>query len=192
MNALRRAVFVLFAAALWLAPAALAVEGESSNPVFTPTGTFFRWLNSAVAIGLMAWGLAKARGAFRRRAEGISAAIHAAALAKAEAEARMRETDEKLARLEQEVAALRAAAQKDAAAEAERIRAAAREEAEKIGRAAEAEIVAAERAARMELKALAARLSVERAEAQLRAQLTPETQSALLQNFVSQLAGSVN
>ena len=52
-------------------------------------------------------------------------------------------------------------------------------EAETIERAAQAEIAAAERAARLELKALAARLAVERAEAVLRGELTPEAEAAL-------------
>ena len=88
---------------------------------------------------------------------------------------------------------MRQAAQREAAAEAERIRATAQDEANKIERAAQAEIEAAERAARMELKALAARLAVERAEALIRQQMTPQTETALLQSFTKNLAaGSMN
>ena len=91
-----------------------------------------------------------------------------------------------------EVNVLRENAQRDAAAEAERIRTAAREEAAKIERALEMEIVAAERTARMELKARAARMAVERAEAELRGKITPETEAALFRAFVSDLGRSAN
>ena len=72
----------------------------------------------------------------------------------------------------------------DAAAEAERIRAATREEETKVERAAQAEILAAERAARLELKALIAQLAVARAESLLRDQVTPERQAVLMRAFV--------
>ncbi len=87
---------------------------------------------------------------------------------------------------------MRASAQRDGAAEAERIRDAAREEAAKIDRAAEMEIQAAERAARMELKALGAQLAVERAEGVLRGKMTPTTEAALFRAFVGDLGRSAN
>jgi F0F1-type ATP synthase membrane subunit b/b' len=90
------------------------------------------------------------------------------------------------------VRGLREQAQKDAAAEAVRIRAMAKSDAEKIGAAAKAEIEAAERAARMELKTIAAKLAVDGAESLLAKQLTPQTQDALIEGFVKSLQGSPN
>ena len=85
-----------------------------------------------------------------------------------------------------------AIAQREAAAEAERIRNATLSDAEKIEAAAAAEIEAAERAARLELKALAANLAVDNAESLLAKQLTPQAQEALVSAFVKGLAGRPN
>ena len=94
--------------------------------------------------------------------------------------------------LEKEVAELRAFAEREAAAEVERIRAATRLDMEKIAAAAKAEIEAAERTARLELKALAAKLAVEGAEELLTKQLTAQKQAGLISSFVKSLGGMPN
>ena len=86
----------------------------------------------------------------------------------------------------------RSEARRDADEEAARLRALAKEEAHKIEHAAQAEIAAAERAARYEVKTLATRMAVERAEALLREGMTPQSESALFQDFVAELDRSVN
>ncbi|HEX2711425.1 MAG TPA: hypothetical protein VHM88_04280, partial [Candidatus Acidoferrales bacterium] len=134
----------------------------------------------------------KAPAFFRGRADAISASIAEAAAAQADAEKHLREAEEKLLQVDREVAELRAAARRESAAEAERIRALARSESEKIARAAQLEVEAAERAARIELKAMAARLAVERADALIRRQMTTETQAALFHSFLNDLARSAN
>lgn len=172
---------------------ALASEEGAGDPVSSPTGLAFRVINFLI-VAYGAWYLfaKKLPKAFRARAEVIAASISDAARSKLEAERLLNEAEAKTARLEQEVAEMRVSAQRDAAAEAERIRAAAREEAAKIERAAAMEIQAAERAARMELKAVAAQLAVERAEAVLRGRMTPATEAALFRAFVSDLGRSAN
>jgi F-type H+-transporting ATPase subunit b len=97
-----------------------------------------------------------------------------------------------VSRLEQEVAQLRATAQREAEAEAERMRSATQSDVQKIGVAATAEIEAAERATRLELKAMAANLAVDGAESLLAKQLTPQAQEALVSAFVKGLAGRPN
>ena len=124
---------------------------------------------------------------YRRNADNISSAITKATAAKMEAERKLKEAAEKFARLEQEVAEFRAQAQKDAAAELDRLRALTKVDAEKIQLAAKAEIEAAERAARVELKALAARLAVDRAESLLAKELTPAVQESMISHFVQSL-----
>jgi F0F1-type ATP synthase membrane subunit b/b' len=49
---------------------------------------------------------------------------------------------------------------------------------------------AAERAARLELKALAAKLAVDKAESMVAGRMTRETQDELMRGFVKNLAGS--
>ena len=172
---------------------AVPVSAAEENQLNAPLGWLFRWLNFAIVFGGVGYLLIrKAPVFFRSRAEAIVASITEAAHANAQAERRLREAEEKLRQLDREVAELRAAAQRDSAAEAERIQAVARDEAGKIERAAQAEMEAAERAARMELKALAARLAVERAEAILRERITPETQAVLFRSFLNDLARSAN
>jgi F-type H+-transporting ATPase subunit b len=172
---------------------ALAAEGGEQNPAEEPIGMVFRWLNFLLVFGAASYLIAKHAPAWgRRRADAIAASIAEAATAKAQAEQELREAEDRLNRLDQEVAELRAASQRESAAEAERIRAHTREEIKKIERAAQAEIEAAERAARMELKGMAARLAVERADALIRSQINPATQAALFRSFLADLARSVN
>lgn len=196
-HALQRGVQILFAAFLtatiFAAPLLAAEGGGEENLFEAPIGWVFRWVQFAIVFGGAGYVIArKAPPYFRRRAQTIVSAITESAQIREEAERRLQEAEEKLSRLDQELAELRAAALRDAAAEADRIRNAAREDAKKIERAAQGEIEAAERAARIELRALAARMAVERAEATIRKQMTPQAQAALLQSFVKGLAGSAN
>jgi F0F1-type ATP synthase membrane subunit b/b' len=193
---LRRLFLSIFAIALlaFLAAApVLASEEGGESPVNSTLGLVFRVINFLI-VAYAVWYVftKKLPNAFRARAEGISASISAAARAKQEADRLLREAEEKTERLGQEMAEMRAGAQRDAAAEAERIRVATQEESLKIERAAEMEIQAAERAARMELKGLAAQLAVDRAEAMLRGKMTPVTEAALFRAFVSDLGRSAN
>lgn len=181
-------------AALFLAalPAfAQAQEGKVS-PADTSIGWIFRWINFAIVVALIAWGFGKAAPAFRANREEISRKIAEGARARERAEQQRREAQSKLAGIADEIARLKAEAQRGAEAEAQRIRALARDEAQKIERAGQAEITAAERAARLELKALAARLAIEQAESVLRGDLTPEADQSLFHAFVRQLAGGAN
>ena len=174
----------------FLAAAAYAAEEGGANAA---PAELFKWINFAIVAAALIWVFGKVLPAkFRANAEEISSAITKATAAKAEADRKLRDAEQRLARLEQEVRGLREEAQKEAAAEAERIRALAKSDAEKISLAAKAEIEAAERAARIELKALAANLAVDRAESLLARQLNPQTQQALIAGFVKTLQGSPN
>ncbi|MGB7309407.1 MAG: ATP synthase F0 subunit B [Candidatus Acidiferrales bacterium] len=181
-----------FAACFLLLAAPLSAQDDQPSPADSSTGWIFRWLNFAIVLAIVIYAVRKAAPYFRHHAEEISAKIAEGTRAREAAEADRRAAQAKLAGIDTEVAAMRADAKRGAQAEGERLRAQAKAEAEAIERSAQAEIVAAERAARLELKALAARIAVERAEAVLRAELTPETESALFRNFVAELEGSVN
>lgn len=170
------------------APAFASEEGKQEEPANTTLGWIFRWINFAVVAGLLGYLLVKkAPPFFRGRAQKIISAIAESKQVKEEADRQVREAENKLARLDQEVAELRVAAKKDLEAEATRIRLLAQEEQRKVQRAGQAEMEAAERAARMELKAMAAKLAVERAEALIRKQMTPEAQAGLVKAFVENL-----
>ncbi len=153
----------------------------------------FKWINFVLVAAGLFWLFGKVLPPkFRGNADAISSAITKATAAKAEADRQLREAEQKLAHLEQEVVQLRATAQREAGAEAERIRNVTESDVQKIGVAATAEIEAAERAARLELKAIAANLAVDGAESLLAKQLTPQAQEALVSAFVKGLAGRPN
>ncbi len=177
---------------LFTALSALAAE-ESGNITTARANEIFKWINFAIVAGLIAWVFLKLTPPFfRKNAENISSAITKATAAKAEADRQLREAEEKLARLEQEVAQLRATAQREATAEAERLRAITQSDIQKVGLAGKAEIEAAERAARLELKAIAANLAVDGAESLLAKELTPKAQESLVAAFVKSLEGRPN
>jgi F0F1-type ATP synthase, subunit b len=188
---LRQRIFswlFVYGASLFFAAAAFAAEegGADAGPT-----ELFRWINFAIIAGALIWVFAKILPPkFRANAENISSAITKATAAKAEADRQLKDAEQRLAGLEEEVRALRAEAEKEAAGEAERIRALAKSDVEKVGAAAKAEIEAAERAARLELKAIAAKLAVDGAESLVANQLTPQTQDALIASFVKSLQGS--
>ncbi|MBZ5701956.1 MAG: hypothetical protein LAN84_08915 [Acidobacteriia bacterium] len=192
MNWSRRLVFVLVLFLVFFGTVLNAQAAEEASPAAERAGQIFKWLNFAVVAGGIGY-LAGKFGPrfFRERAEQISAAITQASAAKGEADRQLQDAESRLGRLQQEVAELRAAAQRDAAAESERIRAATRQDAAKIASAAQAEIEAAERSAHIELRALAAKLAVEGAEALLAKELTPKTQELLVREFVQKLGQSL-
>jgi F-type H+-transporting ATPase subunit b len=167
-----------------------AVESSSAAGGATE---LFKWINFAIVAGVVIWVFGtKLPPVFRSKAEAIGSAITKATAIKAEADKQLADAEARLARLDEEVAMLRTAAEKEAAADAERIREMAKSDAEKVSLAAKAEIEAAERAARMELKALAAKLAVDGAESLLAKQLTAQTQESLVNGFVASLDGRPN
>lgn len=175
------------------AAVSLQAAEEGGNAATERATEIFKWINFAIVAGLIVWVFGKKLpSVFRARAEAVSSAITSATSVKAVADAQLRDAETRLANLQKEVAELRALAEKEAAAEVERLRAATLSDAQKIAAAAKAEIEAAERAARLELKALAANLAVDGAESLLTKQLTPKAQESLISNFVKSLEGRPN
>ena len=153
----------------------------------------FKWINFVLVAGVIVWlCLKKGPAFFGRRADVISSDIQKSTEAKKRAELQLQDAETKLRNLEKEVAAMRAAAQRESAAEADRVRNLTVTDEQKITEAGTAEVGAAERAARLELKALAANLAVSGAESMLVKQLTPAAQEALINNFVKTLDGRPN
>ena len=93
--------------------------------------------------------------------------------------------ESRLAKLDAEIGAMRSTADKEAAAEEQRIKAAAEEDARKIVESAEQEIVAAAKLARRELTAYAADLAVSLAKKQIHVDAT--TDQSLVSKFAREL-----
>jgi F-type H+-transporting ATPase subunit b len=127
---------------------------------------------------------------FRARTESIRKTMDEAQRTSADAARRLSDIESRLSRLDGELAQMRSSAEAEAAAEEERIRAAAAEDARKIEEAIGQEIAAATRLAQHELKAYAAELAVSLAEKRI--QVDPSTDRALVENFVGQLGKSGN
>jgi F-type H+-transporting ATPase subunit b len=189
----RLPVFATVLFAVLFAVLTVHAAEEGGNAAQEHANEIFKWINFVLVAGGLFWLFGKILPPkFRGNADSISSAITKATAAKAEADRQLHEAEEKLAHLEQEVAQLRANAQREAEAEAQRIRDVTQADAQKIGVAATAEVEAAERAARFELKAIAANLAVDGAESLLAKQLTPQGQEALVSAFVKGLAGRPN
>ena len=188
----RRVLFAL-GVLLLIAVADAGAAEEGANAASQRATEIFKWINFAIVAGVIVWVFGKKLpSVFRARAEAVSSAITNATSAKAAADAQLLDAETRLRNLQKEVQELRALADKEAAAEVERLRAATQSDAQKIAVAARAEIEAAERAARLELKALAADLAVDGAETLLAKQLTPRAQESLISNFVKSLEGRPN
>ncbi|HUC53473.1 MAG TPA: ATP synthase F0 subunit B [Candidatus Cybelea sp.] len=190
----RRVFLVAGVLLVWLfAAVTLQAAEENGNAATEGAKEIFKWINFAIVAGLIVWVFGKKlRSVFQQRTAAVSSAISNATSAKAAADAQLRDAEARLANLEKEVSELRALAEKEAAQEVQRLRAATQREAQKIAAAAKAEIAAAERAARLELKALAANLAVDGARSLLVKQLTPKTQESLIGDFLLSLEGRPN
>jgi len=122
---------------------------------------------------------------FRSRTVAIQKAMEDARKASEEANRRLAGIEERLSKLDVEIGEMRAAAEKEGAAEEQRIKAAAELDARRIVERAEQEIAAVARNARRELTAFAADLAVSLAQKQI--QVDAATDQRLIQNFAQQL-----
>jgi F-type H+-transporting ATPase subunit b len=143
-------------------------------------------LNFAVIAAVIAWaGRKYLPGMFRDRTASIQKAMQEAQKASEEARRRLAEIESRLMKLDVEIGMMRDAAEKEAAAEEERIQAAAEEDARKIVQSAEQEIAAAVKTARRDLTAYAADLAVGLAQKQIH--VDAATDQAIVRNFSGQL-----
>jgi F-type H+-transporting ATPase subunit b len=143
--------------------------------------------NFAVIAGTIGWFSKKnLPQLFRSRTASIQKAMAEARQASEEANRRLAEIEARLSRLDTEIEGMRGAAEKEAASEEARIKAAAAEDARKIVESAEQEIAAAAKLARRELTAYAADLAVSLAAKQIKVDVA--TDQALVRGFAQQLS----
>jgi F-type H+-transporting ATPase subunit b len=122
---------------------------------------------------------------FRQRTNTIQKAVREAQAASAEASLRLGEIEARLSRLDSEVSEIKVGAEREAAAEEERLRASAEDDKRKVVDAAESEIAAIARSARHELKSFAASLAVDLASKKIK--VDENTDQALVRQFVDHL-----
>lgn len=121
-----------------------------------------------------------------KRRQTLHFSLDEARKASEEARQRMSAVEAKLAGLDQEIAAFRAQVEQESLADEQRIKASIQEESERILASAEQEIAAASTHAKRTLRSFAADLAIEHASKQM--ELTPETDRALIDEFIGQVA----
>lgn len=177
----------LFTALLIALPAFAQESGGSGGE--KPGMLLWQVLNFVILFGFLWWLISKQGGpALRARSKGIAEGLAAGEQARQEADARAKTVQAKLANLETEINALRTSAREEREREAERIRRDTQNEIARIHAQAELEIEAAGKQARAEVQRAAAKLAVELAETKVRARMSPDVQSALLESFLKDLA----
>jgi len=122
----------------------------------------------------------------RGRAQALKHDIESARKMTEEAKARISAVEEKLSRLNEEIAAIRAQVEEEGKHDEQRIKASIEEETSRIVAAAEQEISAAAAHAQRGLRSFAADLAIEQASRQL--VLTPDTDRALISEFMKETA----
>lgn len=150
--------------------------------------TVFQVVNFVVLAAGILWLLAKMLPkTFRARNSAIQKHLVDARTATEEASARLSGVEERLKKLDEQIAAMKSQAEKDSEAEEARIKAAVEEEKQKILSTAEQEIAAATSQAHRQLQQYAAELAIEQAAKKL--VVTAETDRLLIQNFARRLGG---
>ena len=124
---------------------------------------------------------------FRDRNTSIQKNLVDARTATEEANARLRVVEERLSKLDEQIAAMRAQAEKDSASDEQRIKASVEEEKQKILAAAEQEIAAATALAQRQIQQYAAELAIDQAARKL--VVSAETDRLLVQSFARRLMG---
>ncbi len=150
--------------------------------------TAFTVANFIVLAALVGWFLLKTLPkTFRDRTTAIQKNLVDARTATEEASARLRSVEERLSKLDEQIAALRTQADKDSVHDEQRIKASIEEDKQKIIATAEQEIAAATALAHRQLQQYAAELAIDQAARKL--VVTAETDRLLVQSFAKRLTG---
>jgi F-type H+-transporting ATPase subunit b len=161
--------------------AKLGLDAEQAATVFTV-------VNFAVLALLVGWFLLKTLPkTFRTRNEAIQKHLVEARAASQEASTRLNSVEARLSKLDEQIAALRAQAEKDSLLDEQRIKASVEEEKQKILTTAEQEIAAAAANARRQIQQYAADLAIDQAAKKL--VVSAETDRLLVQDFARRLVG---
>lgn len=150
----------------------------------------WKFLNLAIFVGIIVYlvrpGLKKA---FQDRRNDIKAQLRQAQAERDAAMARLQDIEQRLTRLDSETAAIRENAEREAIAEAARMKQATEEEIAKLRAQAQREIEGAAKVARQELREFTAEQSVKLAEEILRREIRPADDARMVQSQVAQMGG---
>jgi F-type H+-transporting ATPase subunit b len=151
--------------------------------------TAFTIANFIVLALLVGWFLLKTLPkTFRDRNSAIQKYLVDARTATEEAQVRLKGVEDRLSKLDEQIAAMRTHAEKEAAADELRIKASVEEEKKKILESAEQEIAAATVQAQRQIQQYAAELAIDQAARKL--VVSAETDRLLVQDFARRLIGN--
>jgi F-type H+-transporting ATPase subunit b len=177
----------------WLALGALLFASvvfgaEQKNETDEGKWLPWQWANFVILAGGLGYLIGKnVPGYFRSRTAGIQNDINESTLLREQADAKVREIEQRLASLASEIEALRAEASGILSAEGQRIRQETEHHLERLRQQSEREIESMTRVAREELHAYAARLALDLAEERIRSRMDQPAQSRLMDAFTRQL-----
>jgi F-type H+-transporting ATPase subunit b len=161
-------------------------EGGHSSATMDFVG---KVVNFLILFGGLAYVLYKpVRDFLNARASTVAGSIRDAETSRAEAREKSRETEGRLARLEEEIAGMKSQAEADGLREKNKIAAAAAEEAQKIRRLAGLEMEAQTKAGIKELKTYAAEAAAALVRERIRKKLTAADQSSLIDKSIERLS----
>ena len=158
-----------------------------------PGVELWKFVNLAVFVGGLVYLLTrklKLGEAFKTRRETIKQELAKAQQERDAALTKLKEVEERLARLDSEVSTIREHSKREAAEERERIAKSTEVEIAKLGESAKREIESAGKTAKHELRNYAAATSVRLAEEIIRREMRPEDDVRLLQRNVQELGGA--
>ena len=178
-------------AALVCFPSVAAAAEEGGGGKWGVLLIIGRTFNLAIVIGLLVWvGRKPLANFYASRSQSIRDQLDEALKSKAEAEARLADMDSRMSRVDQELAEIKAAAEREARAEYERLLVEAQSDADRIVARARQDIEGLTRAAQIEIKEYAADLAIRSAEEQIRGEISDEDRGRLFASFLNKLGGS--
>ena len=154
-----------------------------------PGFEFWKFVNLALFVGLLIYVLKKAdiRGAFRARGDSIKAELEKARIERDAALAKLKEVEERLAGMNDQVALINQRSKTETEAEAARIAQSTKEEVAKLTLQAQREIENAAKTAKNELRNFAAAESIRMAEELIRRDMRPEDDARLMMHNVDEM-----
>jgi F-type H+-transporting ATPase subunit b len=158
-----------------------------------PGFELWKFVNLALFVGGLVYLLTrkmKLGEAFKTRRDTIKQELAKAQQERDAALAKLKEVEDRLARLDSEVSTIREQSKREAAEESERIAKSTEVEVARLSEQAKREIERAGKAAKHELRNYAAATSVRLAEEIIRREMRPEDDARLLQRNVQELGGA--
>ena len=157
-----------------------------------PGFELWKFVNLALFVGLMVYVLMKAdiRGAFRARGQSIKAELEKARIERDAALAKLKEVEERLAGMSDQISAINQRSKTEAEVERQRIAQSTQEEIAKLTAQAQREIENAAKVAKSDLRNFAAEQSVRMAEDLIRRDMRPEDDARLMMHNVEEMGAA--